>query len=380
MIRLLLLLLSFGIVNFVNAQKIQASIGVGATPNRVKLYLKPFSIPVNGQIATLNFNISIPATTPAPIPSLTIINNPFPAATFQLNIPYTESGYIHYNIANLNAFNLNIGAETEILELEFGGNPNFATVSLVTLPDQGALGFALFYCSGAASSDGSDLYYLRSGTTVTNAFSYTFPNFIPPGTTISTSVLGTSILLPLNWLSFNVVKQGNDGLLNWSVANEEDNHHYELQRSTNGTNFTTIATVNKSAASVYRYTDAGINNLATSILYYRIKQVDINGKISYSDTRLLRLNIKGNAINVFPNPAKEGFYVNIPFTTADSKMVQLNLIAANGQIIRSKEITAMQASNYYFDLKDKNLAAGNYSLQIIYEEQILDTKKIYINQ
>lgn len=385
MIRLLILLFALGTINFATAQTMQASIGAGSSGSRVRLYMKPISGSVTGQISTLNFSIAIPASTPAPTPTLTISNNPFPAATFQINVPYVESGYIHYNIANLNPFTVTgLNAETEMIELEFGGNVNMATVTLITIPDGGALGFALFYCTGAASTNGSNLYYTRAGTTVTNLFSYTSdPNFgNPPGTSISSAVLGTSVLLPVNWLSFDVVKQGNDGFLNWAVANEDANHHYELQRSTNNTSFTTIATVNKSTngSTAYNYIDAGINNLSASVLYYRIKQVDINGRISYSDTRTLRLDIKGGQINIFPNPIKDGFYVNIPFTNPDSRKVKLNLISSNGQLISSKQITTAQASNYYFDIKDKNLAAGNYNLQIIFEEKIMDTKKLFVSQ
>lgn len=356
------------------AQIMEASIGPGTTSTRIKIYVRPTLALAAGNISTFQFDVAI-SDAITPVPLLNFVGVPAFGTGWVLQPSYTEGGFRHYEIVSSNGGPLTLGAgvELEVMQLEFSGGPVTANnVALYTLPGGGATGNALFLCTGAATSTEGQLYYNRGGVTLVNNLSYN-------GALPSSATIG-AIALPVNWLSFNVIKQGNDGLLNWSVANEDDNHHYELQRSTNGTNFTTIATVNKSAASVYRYTDAGINNLSTSILYYRIKQVDINGKISYSDTRLLRLNIKGNAINVFPNPAKDGFYVNIPFTTADSKMVQLNLIAANGQIIRSKEITAMQASNYYFDLKDKNLAAGNYSLQIIYEEQILDTKKIYINQ
>jgi hypothetical protein len=48
--------------------------------------------------------------------------------------------------------------------------------------------------------------------------------------------------------------------------------------------------------------------------------------------------------------------------------------------VGSKEITAAQASNYYFDIKDKTIASGNYNLQVVLEQQIIDTKKLYINR
>src|SRR6478736_1419263 len=52
-----------------------------------------------------------------------------------------------------------------------------------------------------------------------------------------------SVILPVNFLSFNVTKQGNAALLNWSVANEINNKGYYLEKSTNGVNFNSIAFV-----------------------------------------------------------------------------------------------------------------------------------------
>ena len=358
------------------AQIMEASIGPGSTSTRIKIYIRPTSALAAGNISTFQFDVVI-SDAITPVPQLNFVGVPAFGTGWVLQPSYTEGSFRHYEIVSSNGgpLTLGAGAELEVMQLEFSGGPvNANNVALYTLPGGGTTGNALFLCTGAATSTEGQLYYNRGGVTVVNNLSYT-------GASPSSATIG-AIVLPVNWLSFNVIKQGNDGLLNWSVANEEGNHHYELQRSTNSNNFTTIATVNKSVngSTVYNYTDAGINNLASSILYYRIKQVDVNGKISYSDIRLLRLNIKGNNISVFPNPVKDGFYVNIPFTNPDRRRVQLNLIAANGQVICSKEITALQAANFYFDLKDKKLAAGNYNLQVIYEAQIFDTKKLYINQ
>jgi hypothetical protein len=358
------------------SQTMQASIGAGSSSTRVIIYIKPIPA-VNGNISTLQFDVAVPDAT-TPIPTLTIIGVPTVGSGWIIGNSYTEGGFRHYEIATGAVFNVTIGAgvETPVMELEFSGGPTVASnVSLVTLPLAGSItGNALFFCSGVGTSVEGQLYYARAGTTVINNASYS-------GGPTSSATLG-GVILPVNWLSFDVVKQGNDGLLNWAVANEDANHHYELQRSTNNTSYNTIATVNKSTngSTAYNYTDAGITNLNASVLYYRIKQVDINGRISYSDTRTLRLDIKGGQINIFPNPVKDGFYVSIPFTNPDSRKVKLNLVNSNGQLISSRQITTAQASNYYFDIKDKNLAAGNYNLQIIFEEKIMDTKKLFVSQ
>lgn len=361
------------------AQTVQCSIGEGATASRVKIYMKPISGTVTGQLSTVNLNVSIPETTPGPTPTLTISNNPYPTATFQINTAYVEGGYIHYNIANLNPFTVTgITAETELVEVEFAGLPAGTVVSSVTLPDGGGLGFALFYVTGAAATNGSNLYYTRAGTTVTNAFSYTpDPNFgNPPGTTNSLAVI--SSLLPVNWLSFNVTKQGSDAVLNWLVENENNTQYYYLQRSTNGTDFTTVGTVNKANAGNYTFTDTKIDILGAKLLYYRIKQTDYNGLVKYSDIRLLRLDLQGLDIAVFPNPVKEGFYVTVPGLTAGK--IRLNLTANDGKTVAVREINSLQANNYYFDVKRHTLAAGQYNLQILQDGKILSNKKLYINQ
>jgi hypothetical protein len=122
----------------------------------------------------------------------------------------------------------------------------------------------------------------------------------------------------------------------------------------------------------------GIHNSGATILYYRVKQVDFDGKTSFSDTRFITLDKKTGPVTVFPNPASDGFYVKIPFEKPDSRMVQLNLIGLNGQVVCTKQITTTQAANYYFNLKDRLLAAGDYYLNIIFEEKTMETKKIII--
>lgn len=367
----------------------QASIGIGSGPSKVKVYVKP-TLAVNGQISTLNFNVGIPASV-TPVPTMTITNNPFPGATFQINFTYTEGGYINYNIANLTPFNVTIGAgvETEMLELSLSnGTPNSTNVSLVSLPDGGSTTpFALFYCTGAASSNGSNNYYVRAGTIVNNQFSYTSdPNFgNPPGTSISTATLGTLSALPVKWMSFDVIKQNNDALLTWTVDNEENNKNYEVQRTITGTNFTRIGTVDKvgngNTTHSYSFTDHNISSLNSPVIYYRIKQVDIDGKYSYSEIRKLNIGLRSDLITVYPNPVTNGFYIAAPGLPASmQKTIHLVLTSSNGQVIQTREITAQQAANYYFDIKNLQLSTGIYLLQIIQDGMLLDKKQLLINK
>lgn len=368
-----IMILLFAVANGFG-QVMQASIGAGSSAQRAIIYIKPTSA-VNGTISTLQFSVAIDAAI-APVPEVNIIGTPAFGVTWHIDAPYTEGGFRIYDFTTAASPFVTIGAavETAVMEIEFTGGPTTASnILLLTLPGGGiTTGNTLFFCSGAASSVEGQLYYLRAGNTVINNNSYT-------GTLNSSATLG-NIVLPVTWLSFDVVKRGNNGLLTWTVGNEDANHHYEVQRSSNGTNFTPIANVSRSITgnTDYRYTDSGIAGIAEKILYYRIKQVDIDGHTSYSAIRVLRQNVQESQVSVFPNPVKDGFYVSMPLVNPGNKVVQLKLFAASGQLIDAKEITAQQALNYYFDTGAKLLPGGNYNLQVIFNNTVITTKKLLI--
>lgn len=82
-----------------------------------------------------------------------------------------------------------------------------------------------------------------------------------------------------------------------------------MERSLNGTSFSRIGYVNAAGNSnqtnTYQYTDYDIDRLNSTIMYYRLKQIDIDGKFKYS--QIVRLNYKEkNVVNsiVYPNPTK----------------------------------------------------------------------------
>jgi Secretion system C-terminal sorting domain len=358
-------------------QTMQASIGAGSTTKRVRIYIRPTAL-TNGTLSTLQFDIAIPASV-TPVPTLSIIGVPTIGSGWQIDPSYVEDGFRHYQIVTGVSPSVNIAAntETEVMQLEFNGGPSGANnVSLYTLPAGGASGNALFLCTGAATSVEGQLYYVRSGTTVLNNNSYT--GALPSNATVG------GIILPVNWLGFNASKNGRDGVLDWQVANDDFSKHYELQRSTNGVDFIAIATIDKATNSGsmgrYNYKDLNIDNLGAEVVYYRLKQVDNDSKFSYSEVRSLKININGRGIQMYPNPVKSGFYVNIPFTNSDQSKVGLTILNNNGQVVQSKEINSQQATNYYYNINGSNFPAGDYYLKIVRNGQVLDIKKFLISK
>ncbi|MEO6254002.1 MAG: T9SS type A sorting domain-containing protein [Ferruginibacter sp.] len=192
------------------------------------------------------------------------------------------------------------------------------------------------------------------------------------------------LVLPVHLLEFDVRRDNNNAVINWAVIGEEVNSkYYELERSTDGITFKSVAQVDcrrVSGLQKYEYTDYNVNNLKAQIVYYRLRQYDLDLRSTLSGVRYIRMDVLDKNIQVYPNPVTEGFYVSIPFNNRDNSIVKLKLINASGQFIGSKEITTAQASNYYFNIKDKALASGDYFLQIMYEDKIIGTKKLTVNR
>lgn len=133
-----------------------------------------------------------------------------------------------------------------------------------------------------------------------------------PGFGIANLTFNLDEALPVKLLSFDAYKKGNVAQLVWATASEQNNKGFEIERSTDGRTFTKIGFVssfaengNSSLKLDYNFTD---NNPANGQNFYRLKQVDFDGKYEYSSVRLVSFD-KENNINLYPNPATES--VNI---------------------------------------------------------------------
>jgi hypothetical protein len=112
---------------------------------------------------------------------------------------------------------------------------------------------------------------------------------------------------------------------------------------------------NSTDVQTYTYRDylpvKGVN-------YYRLKQVDIDGRSSYSRTIAITFDGKGKLITVFPNPAKDK--LNVSFASPQQKVV-LQIFAADGKLVRRESMESVQRTT---ELPVKNLIPGTYMLEI----------------
>ncbi len=113
------------------------------------------------------------------------------------------------------------------------------------------------------------------------------------------------LILPITYTKFAATQTKQYVNLNWQTTTELNNSYFAVERSSNGANYSAIAQVNSTgigtAVKDYFYTDKlplqGSN-------YYRLKQVDKDGKFSYSKT-ISTNYLKPGSIQLYPNPAKD---------------------------------------------------------------------------
>lgn len=169
--------------------------------------------------------------------------------------------------------------------------------------------------------------------------------------------------LPVRLISFvgDRILQSNQ--LQWKVANELNITTYELQRSTDGMHFTTIAglpIVQNAATNNYNYTDKSINTAIP--YYYRLKIINNNNSFEYSNTIIIKAGKDASALIVYPNPAFDFIKANI---ILDKKSrCKVAITNAAGAIIKTMAPPLFESGNNYYTISIKELPAGEYWLVI----------------
>ena len=134
--------------------------------------------------------------------------------------------------------------------------------------------------------------------------------------------------MPLTWLNFNASNCSDNVCLQWQTVNEQNTSHFEIERSVDGNNFIQFSKVfsqNIPGTHAYSTTD---HSPAQGINYYRVKQVDLDGRYSYSD--IIGVNVEtAGKLTISPNPAN-----NFIILTGVDKAERVILYSITGQLLR----------------------------------------------
>ena len=179
-----------------------------------------------------------------------------------------------------------------------------------------------------------------------------------------------AITLPAR-LEFTALKQGNAALLQWKVTYEENVAYYELQRSFDGNLFRSISTQQRSASMQYLYAD----QQPGAVNYYRVRIVDLDGRVTYSEVRMVLFG-KGGMLTVFPNPVAQSSELRIQFPESwQGKAAVIECYNAAGQQLIRRSVQACSAVETIFT---GSLPKGQYLLRFNNGSAQTETRKITI--
>lgn len=179
-------------------------------------------------------------------------------------------------------------------------------------------------------------------------------------------------ILPVELLTFTGRLEGENVILNWETASELNNDRFEIERSESAMEFQKIGTTkghgNSNIPVGYRFVDS----LTTSgTYYYRLKQVDFDGKSSYSNVISVYFQYE-TQIMVYPNPAQDWIIVQ----TKDLKTTyKIQIYNVSGLLIHEQHLENINGQNK-IDVRD--FPKGTYFVSIYNQERI--TTQQFIKQ
>lgn len=173
-------------------------------------------------------------------------------------------------------------------------------------------------------------------------------------------------LLPIELISFDAIIQNKNVFLTWKTATELNNDFYIIERSTDALIFTTISPKIKGAGTttipqIYNYIDVNPFDNFNNQYYYRLKQIDFDGKFTFSDLKFVKYENTISTLQVFPNPTTGVIHIinNISYSS-DGKIEILDI---SGNVLLQKNVAFNVGLNNLF-LDISSLSNGIYYLKI----------------
>ena len=204
------------------------------------------------------------------------------------------------------------------------------------------------------------LTYHRNGTDGNQSDDYLTSGLITSG--FSEFAFGSSNnILPVELSSFASTVKNNAVTLSWSTATEKSNYGFNVERSTDKTNWVKIGFVNGNGNSNspknYSFTDKSSNS---GKMYYRLKQVDTDGKYEYSKTIEADLGLPKTyeLSNNYPNPFNPS--TTIRFSLPEKQNVKITVFNTLGQKVAEILNGEMEAGVHEINFNASNLTSGIY--------------------
>ena len=173
----------------------------------------------------------------------------------------------------------------------------------------------------------------------------------------------STVALPVEMLYFTAEPRGEEVICKWETASELNNDYFEVQRSINGKDFETLGRVqgyghgSSTSNREYSFIDPQI---CKEIRYYRLRQVDIDGRYMFTD--VVAINCKRETdLDVYPNPANNSITYQFD-QSLDGKAI-ISIVDIAGRQVYTEQVDAVKGVNQV-TTNISQLASGVYYLRI----------------
>ncbi|MBN8686319.1 MAG: T9SS type A sorting domain-containing protein [Chitinophagales bacterium] len=213
------------------------------------------------------------------------------------------------------------------------------------------------------------IWYTVNGTaTALPAGTYTYRVTLPEDANFDNAFLCASpgCLLPVTLKAFDVKLNSCVSSAKWSATEETNLSNYTLEYSKNGIDFTAVSVVDASGINKeYSVQHVPANGKA----FYRLKMVDLDGKVAYSKLQVLNINCSKNTILVYPNPVSDNLNINVNFV-GGVKTASATLYDISGRLVVRKLLT-----NGTNTIDMGAISSGIYNLVVV-QDDVVTTYKI----
>ena len=178
-------------------------------------------------------------------------------------------------------------------------------------------------------------------------------------------------VIPVTVTDFAAQKNAASVLLKWYATYETSFKQFEIERSTDASSFNKIGQVAGRNLANYSFTD---NDLPKrSIVYYRLKMLDIDGKFTYSKTVAVRLNNNFSNALVYPNPTAGELNIKLLEPLESNSIVQVMDITG-----RKVQESAVKSGLLSINLDVSTLPEGRYFIKIYNSSQLINESFIIL--
>jgi photosystem II stability/assembly factor-like uncharacterized protein len=186
--------------------------------------------------------------------------------------------------------------------------------------------------------------------------------------------------VPVELTSFTARLSDENVILKWTTSTETNNDRFEIQKSDDRNNFYTIGSVKGAGTSTqshsYSYTDKLSSNPDGS-LFYRLKQIDLNGRSTYSKILTIDVDIPAvfNLSQNYPNPFNPSTVIS--YSIPVKSFVTIEIFNALGQKIRTLVNSQKEAGSYTVNFNAENLPSGMYLYKLT-ADMFSETRKMLL--